>query len=188
MSIPVRSIARLLALLALGAAGPAAAQSTSDGRAWTDPPARGAAVDPAPEAPKAAEAEKPPAAVATAEHRTASSESRAASSKPRVTAASLRAVSPKRRVAAIRRQPVAVARLHAAPVRIVHARMPDPRRVRYSFVPPPPAVFDEDPRARRIRQAEAAGYLVVRRSTVAAPDGRFLYGYRPYTVDDEIDD
>ena len=60
------------------------------------------------------------------------------------------------------------------------------RPVAYGFIapPPPPGAFDMDPRARRIRQAEAAGYLVVRRSTVAAPDGRVLFGYRPYEADD----
>lgn len=185
IQLPIRLPIHLVAGLALGWAGAATAQTAPAERAWTDPPARGAVAPPvarpAPEAPVAAAA-KPRAAPRTA--------SRA----------------PKTRVAVARPRPVVAVRtltpthpgLRSAPVRIVHAQVPmrsaAPARMRdaaarpvsYGFLapPPPPGGFDADPRARRIRQAEAAGYLVVRRSTVSGPDGRLLYGYRPYEADD----
>ncbi|NEU11216.1 hypothetical protein G3T14_03625 [Methylobacterium sp. BTF04] len=45
----------------------------------------------------------------------------------------------------------------------------------------------EDDRARRIRQAREAGYLVVRSRTIVLPDGRRLQSYRPYQSDDSDD-
>ncbi|MCJ2083753.1 hypothetical protein [Methylobacterium sp. J-090] len=189
---------RFVALMALCWAGAATAQTAPADRAWTDPPARGAvappAARPAPEAPKVAETPKPHAKSSAARSSAVKS-----STKPhRESRAAARV--PKTRVTAAHRRSVVTVRtltptdpgVRSAPVRIVHAQASPAhaaaraRPVAYGFIapPPPPDAFREDPRARRIRQAEAAGYLVVRRSTVAAPDGRLLYGYRPYESDD----
>jgi hypothetical protein len=179
MSVPVRAVARLLALFAVACAGSAAAQAAPEGRAWTDPPVRGSALAAETDTPKVADT-APAAAPARPEPRAVDLKPRVAVAEPRGTASKRRVAAPKPRIAAVRPRPVAVARVH--PVR---ARTRDPRPMRYGVMAPPPTMVYVDSRAGRIRQAEAAGYLVVRRTTFAAPDGRFLYGYRPYEADDE---
>lgn len=193
MSVPVRSVASLLALLAISCAGSPAAQAAPEGRAWTDPPVRGSVLTPDSEAAKGA------ASPATSEPRAADakpgasdSNRHAAASEPKAASTKRHAAAPKPRIAAVRPRPVATrsaparpavrARI-AAPVRL---RPSDPR-MRYGFLPPPPppGMLYVDPRARHIRQAEVAGYFVVRRSAFAAPGGRLVYGYRPDDVDDD---
>lgn len=209
MSTPLR----LVALLALVCAGPAAAQTAPAERTWTDPPARGAAASEAQSAAEPAQAAaKVPQSERTLAKRTlakkALAETSAATARTKAAKATVaeaprsrvepRTVqrTPKVRVAAESRRGVTVRTLtptrpdlRSASPRMVHAQRSSVRPMRYGFIapPPPPGGFHEDPRARRIRQAEAAGYLVVRRSTVAAPDGRILYGYRPYDPDDADD-
>ncbi|KQP30111.1 hypothetical protein ASF27_03930 [Methylobacterium sp. Leaf102] len=211
MSTPLR----LVALLALVCAGPAAAQTAPAERTWTDPPARGAAaseaqsaVEPARAAGKVPQSERTLAERTLAERtladtRRAKPSAGKARTKATVAEAPRSRVeprtvqrTPKVRVAAESRRGVTVRTLtptrpdlRSASPRMVHAQRSSARPMRYGFIapPPPPGGFPEDPRARRIRQAEAAGYLVVRRSTVAAPDGRILYGYRPYDPDDADD-
>jgi len=194
MSTPLR----LVALLALLCAGPAVAQTVPAERAWTDPPARSAAT-PAPqdviEAPQATV--KSPQAVTEATRgvvRTPPARTAAAgAARSRVEPRTVRRV-PKTRVAAEPRRAVTVRALtptrpglRSAPPRVVHVQRSFGRPVRAGFLAPPPDGFYGDTPAHRIRQAEAAGYLVVRRSTVTAPDGRLLYGYRPYDSDDAED-
>lgn len=198
MSVPVRSVASLLALLAVSCTGSIAAHADSEGRAWTDPPARGAALTPESDAAKVADTASPPAAAspATSEPRAVEANPRTADAKRSAAAPKRRAAAPKPRIAAVRPRPVLA---HSGPVSVparpvrsriaarVRPRAPDSRPVRYGFLvpPPPPDMVYEAARVRRLRQAEADGYIVVRRSTFAMPDGRLLYGYRPYEGDDD---
>ena len=48
--------------------------------------------------------------------------------------------------------------------------------------------FGMDERSRRIREAEEAGFLVVRSRTVEFPDGRRMRTYTPYEETDDFDD
>ncbi|MGU3361019.1 hypothetical protein ACLBWX_11850 [Methylobacterium sp. M6A4_1b] len=169
-------------------------QSSASGRTWTDPPARGAAeVKPAPaaEAPGRAAAPATPAEV----KRPTQAAARAPKSVRRNTEARVRVT---QRTASAPRHPAirAVARTPAAPDRAVRrlARRPAayaarPPVIRYSYgaAPAPTGTFVyEDDRARRIRQAQEAGYLVVRSRSIEFPDGRRLRTYRPY--EEESDD
>ncbi|KQP34951.1 hypothetical protein [Methylobacterium sp. Leaf100] len=211
MSTPLR----LVALLALVCAGPAAAQTAPAERTWTDPPARAAAASEAQSAAEPARAAgKVPQSERTLAERTLAERTLADTRRAKPSAGKARTKAtvaeaprsrveprtvqrtPKVRVAAESRRGVTVRTLtptrpdlRSASPRMAHAHRSSARPMRYGFIapPPPPGGFPEDPRARRIRQAEAAGYLVVRRSTVAAPDGRILYGYRPYDPDDADD-
>lgn len=203
MSVPLRSAASLLALLAISCAGALPAHAAPEGRAWTDPPARGAALTPEPDAahtaspatsaPRAADSKSRAADV---EPHAAESERDAASSEPKATASKRRVAVAKPRIAAVRSRSVAVhpgpvsRPARPAPSRIAapaRSRMSNPRSPRFGFLPPPPppGMVYAVSRVQRIRQAEAAGYLVMRRSTFAAPDGRLVYDYRPYDADDE---
>ncbi|KQT95326.1 hypothetical protein ASG60_21050 [Methylobacterium sp. Leaf469] len=205
----------LVALLALVCAGPAAAQTAPAERTWTDPPARAAAASEAQSAAEPARAAgKVPQSERTLAERTLAERTLADTRRAKPSAGKARTKAtvaeaprsrveprtvqrtPKVRVAAESRRGVTVRTLtptrpdlRSASPRMAHAQRSSARPMRYGFIapPPPPGGFPEDPRARRIRQAEAAGYLVVRRSTVAAPDGRILYGYRPYDPDDADD-
>ena len=53
-----------------------------------------------------------------------------------------------------------------------------------------PELDDEitDERSRRIREAEEAGFLVVRSRTVEFPDGRRMRTYMPYEEPDDFED
>ncbi|MCJ2140115.1 hypothetical protein [Methylobacterium sp. E-066] len=171
------SLAALILSLALSATGARAEQASG----WTDPPARKAA--PAASPAEAQKAVPPPA-------------STPAAAAPARKAVAARAV-PKRvatRHPAPALKPVAVIphrpRVAAAPARPIR-----PHRM-VAIAPPPPPLPDGYPRYRaynygpgyaderleRLRAAEAAGYLVVRRRSVEFPDGRSLRVYRP---DDE---
>lgn len=81
-------------------------------------------------------------------------------------------------------------------VRVVTVRRPAPfaadapaPRIRYGYaeaVPPEPdfgGTFEDD-RSRRIREARAAGYILVRTRTRSLPDGRRVQSFRPYDRDD----
>jgi hypothetical protein len=172
--------------------------SSPAGRTWTDPPARSAAEtkpapapaaspDPSGEASKAAPVEaKRPTRAAVRAPRTAR----------RYTEARVRVTHPAASFSAPRRQAVrTVARAPAAApaVRRVaqrpapYAARPPVVRYSYGVVPDStgPFVYEDD-RARRIRQAQEAGYLVVRSRSIEFPDGRRLRTYRPY--EEESDD
>ncbi|MCJ2123372.1 hypothetical protein [Methylobacterium sp. J-077] len=171
------SLAALILSLALGATGARAEQASG----WTDPPARkpAAAASPA-EAQKAA---PPPASTPAA----AAPVRKAVAARPVRTRIVTRRPAPEaKRVATTAHRP----RVAAATVRTVR-----PHRM-VAVAPPPPPLPDGYPRYRaynygpgyaderleRLRAAEAAGYLVVRRRSVEFPDGRSLRVYRP---DDE---
>lgn len=178
--------------------------SSTSGRTWTDPPPRGTAeAEPAttkspsikspgttpaatPEAPRQAaaapaEARRPThAAVRTP--KTARAKSARGNTQARVRVARP-AAAPARRPAV---RTVARAQDYQDPaIRRMTMRLPV---VRYSYGVVPessgPFVYEDD-RARRIRQAQEAGYLVVRSRTVEFPDGRRLRTYRPYEEDSD---
>ncbi|SFL26673.1 hypothetical protein [Methylobacterium pseudosasicola] len=175
------SLAALILSLTLGVTG-AGAQSASG---WTDPPAR------KPAAPSASPAEPqkaaPPPASTPAAAAPATARKAVAAQPVRKRLATRHAAPAAKRVAATPHRPRIAA---AAPARTIRA----PRMV--AVAPPPPPPRDDYPRYRaynygpgyaderleRLRAAEAAGYLVVRRRTVEFPDGRSLRVYRP---DDE---
>ncbi|MCJ2056728.1 hypothetical protein MKL09_09190 [Methylobacterium sp. J-048] len=170
------SLAALILSLALGATGARAEQASG----WTDPPAR----KPAPAA-SPAEAQKavpPPASSPAA----AAPARKAVAARPvQKRVATHRPAPEAKRVATTAHRP----RVAAAPVRTVRPH----RMVAVAPPPPPPDAYPRyraynygpgyaDERLERLRAAEAAGYLVVRRRTVEFPDGRSLRVYRP---DDE---
>ncbi|KQP41327.1 hypothetical protein ASF49_18355 [Methylobacterium sp. Leaf104] len=169
-------------------------QSSASGRTWTDPPARGAAEvkpAPAPEAPSQAAA---PAAAAEAK-RPLQAAARTPKSVRGYTEARVRVTH--RTASAPRHQAIrAVARAPAAPDRAgrrlvqrpaAYAARPPVIRYSYGVAPAATGMFVyEDDRARRIRQAQEAGYLVVRSRSIEFPDGRRLRTYRPY--EEESDD
>lgn len=176
----------LLPALAAAQTDPAA----KGGRAWTDPPARETA-GPKVEAPKPVEAVKAATVPAAQPSAPRPGRTKAASVRP----------APRAKVAARapvpRRQVVGTAPRLRGPgqdsgFRVVTVRprsyVPAPV-IRYGYVvgemPVRPMVYD-DGRAARIRQAEEAGYLVVRSRSVEFPDGRRLRTYRP--VDADADD
>jgi hypothetical protein len=168
--------------------------SSASGRTWTDPPPRGTAesaspvTTPAatPEAPKQASAA--PAETRRSTHaavRTPKSarETRARGNTEARVRVARPAASPSRRPAV---RTVARVQEHRDPVvRRVTTRPPV---IRYSYGVVPestgPFVYEDD-RARRIRQAQEAGYLVVRSRSVEFPDGRRLRTYRPYEEESE---
>jgi hypothetical protein len=175
-------------------------------RPWTDPPARGAAeAKPGPRADTPAEAKAP-------ETRETSKRTAAAKRPPTpVASRSTHAAAPPQKVAAARpAHRIKVAARAVVPHRPVVSAVPRTRvaspAIRVvtmrpaAYAPPPPAfrggyameaapfrpMSYEDERLRRIRQAQAAGYLVVRARSVEFPDGRRLRTYRPYV--EESDD
>ncbi|KQU19141.1 hypothetical protein ASG63_08380 [Methylobacterium sp. Leaf94] len=180
--------------------------SSASGRTWTDPPPRGTDEAKAPlakvplakaplakssqtkapvtkpEAPEQAaaapaEARRPThAAVRTPKSARGNTQARVRVARP--------AASPSRRPAV---RTVARAQDRQDPaVRRVTTR-PPVMRYSYGVVPESTGPFGyEDDRARRIRQAQEAGYLVVRSRSVEFPDGRRLRTYRPY--EEEGDD
>ncbi|MDH2310269.1 hypothetical protein [Methylobacterium brachiatum] len=175
------SLAALILSLTLGVTGASAEPASG----WTDPPARKPipAASPA-ETPKAASPASPPAASTPA---AAAPSRKAVAARPAPKRVVTHHPAPAaKRVAATPHRP----RVAAVPARIVRP----PRMV--AVAPPPPPPPDGYPRYRaynygpgyaderleRLRAAEAAGYLVVRRRTVEFPDGRSLRVYRP---DDE---
>ncbi|KQO74920.1 hypothetical protein [Methylobacterium sp. Leaf89] len=175
--------------------------SSASGRTWTDPPPRGTDEAKAPlakaslakssqtkapvtkpEAPEQAaaapaEARRPThAAVRTPKSARGNTQARVRVARP--------TASPARRPAV---RTVARAQDRQDPaVRRVTTR-PPVMRYSYGVVPESTGPFGyEDDRARRIRQAQEAGYLVVRSRSVEFPDGRRLRTYRPY--EEEGDD
>ncbi|MER2265945.1 hypothetical protein [Methylobacterium oxalidis] len=166
-------------------------------RPWTDPPVRGSAATSA-SAPKA---EAP--AKASAKAVTAARESGAAESPPARSVGGRKAV----RVAAPARRPVRTVRAPErarVAVRTAHRQTHAPLRsvrvvrsvpyaatpVRYPYtmqgaVPVGYGYTASDERLRRIREAQAAGYIVLRQRSVVFPDGRSLRTYRPYEVEDD---
>ncbi|WP_236960324.1 hypothetical protein [Methylobacterium durans] len=65
-----------------------------------------------------------------------------------------------------------------------------PARYPYAVAGPVPAGYGygytvPDERLRRIREAQTAGYIVLRQRSVVFPDGRSLRTYRPYEGDDD---
>jgi len=172
------SLAALILSLALGATSVRAEQASG----WTDPPAR----NPAPAA-SPAEAQKaapPPASTPAA----AAPARKAVAARPIQKRIATHRTGPEaRRAATTVHRP----RIAASPTRTARAH-----RMVAVAPPPPPPPLDSYPRYRaynygpgyaderleRLRAAEAAGYLVVRRRSVEFPDGRSLRVYRP---DDE---
>ncbi|MDR7035899.1 hypothetical protein J2X36_000635 [Methylobacterium sp. BE186] len=186
------------AALLLGLAGilPVRAEEAASppARPWTDPPARGSAATPAP----APQAENPikaaePSAPSRPAGRAAVAQRKAGPSR-----AALRVGAPAHRpvrTARLRERTPVVRVLHPtrAPVRV--ARAPrfapyaaTPVRYPYAASGPVPAVYGytvADERLRRIREAQSAGYIVLRQRSVVFPDGRSLRTYRPYEVEDD---
>lgn len=171
------SLAALVLALALGAAGACAEPASG----WTDPPARKAA--PATSPAEAQKAVPPPASTPAA----AAPARKAVAARPVQKRVATRRAPEAKRVATTAPRP----RVAAAPARPMR-----PHRMVAVAPPPPPPLPDGYPRYRaynygpgyaderleRLRAAEAAGYLVVRRRSVEFPDGRSLRVYRP---DDE---
>ncbi len=181
--------------------------SSASGRTWTDPPPRGTAeTEPATtKSPSIkSSAMKSPATDSAAIPGVSKEAAAAPAEARRPTHAAVR--TPKSARAKNARgntqARVQVARPAAAPARRPAVRTvaragdhqdPAIRRmtmrppvVRYSYgvVPDAGGPFAyEDDRARRIRQAQEAGYLVVRSRSVEFPDGRRLRTYRPYEED-----
>lgn len=181
--------AAILLSLGLGLP-PAFAQSTTADRPWTDPPAK--TVPSSKTAPSS-----PPSQAATTQ------------SAPSKQAVSVDRQAARTRVAAKPRQPrLAESRVETGRRRMVaeRPRLAQPLAVRPSATRPVPARmtrrpvyaqrlpvgrfegFEMDERSRRIREAEEAGFLVVRSRTVEFPDGRRMRTYTPYEEPDDFDD
>lgn len=167
--------------------------SSASGRTWTDPPPRGTAESASPVPTPAATPEAPKPSAAPAETRRSTHaavrtpksvrETRARGNTEARVRVARPAASPSRRPAV---RTVARVQEHRDPVvRRVTTRPPV---IRYSYGVAPestgPFVYEDD-RARRIRQAQEAGYLVVRSRSVEFPDGRRLRTYRPYEEESE---
>ncbi|POR40636.1 hypothetical protein [Methylobacterium sp. V23] len=167
--------------------------SSASGRTWTDPPPRGTAESASPVPTPAATPEAPKPSAAPAETRRSTHaavrtpksarETRARGNTEARVRVARPAASPSRRPAV---RTVARVQEHRDPaVRRVTTRPPV---IRYSYGVVPestgPFVYEDD-RARRIRQAQEAGYLVVRSRSVEFPDGRRLRTYRPYEEESE---
>ncbi|GJD95635.1 hypothetical protein [Methylobacterium iners] len=183
VTIPRRLSAALVlsAALGLGSATAQADRPATGGRSWTDPPARStpAASDPAPNPDKA---EAPQKRVEDTRET-----KRAAAVATRKDARPARAKVAERRRAT---EPRMSRRVAQAPREREAPRGRAPVTVRYHYAPAAVAMgadsgFHEDERLRRIRQAEAAGFLVVRSRSVEFPDGRRLRTYVPYEGEDE---
>ncbi|MHC2106130.1 hypothetical protein [Methylobacterium sp.] len=177
------SLAALVLALALGATGARAEPASG----WTDPPAR--KVAPAASPAEAQKADPPPASTPAA----AAPARKAVAARPTQKRVATRRPAPEaKRVATTRGATTA----HRSRVAAAAARPMRPHRMVAVAPPPPPPLPDGYPRYRaynygpgyaderleRLRAAEAAGYMVVRRRTVEFPDGRSLRVYRP---DDE---
>jgi hypothetical protein len=176
VTIPRRLSAALVlsAALGIGSAMAQADRPASGDRTWTDPPARNTPAASAP-APTPDKAEAPQKRAETRETR------RAAPVAVRKDVRPARAKVAERRRAT---EPRTIRRIAQAP------RERAPVTVRYHYAPDALAAgtgsgFHEEERLRRIRQAEAAGFLVVRSRSVEFPDGRRLRTYIPYEGDDE---
>ncbi|KQP92231.1 hypothetical protein [Methylobacterium sp. Leaf117] len=196
MSRRIRGVAFALGLFPGLALAESAPQS---GRTWTDPPARGTAEarsDPvavAPETGRRAEAAPAPARATRPVRSVARTPKRPrVYAEGRVEVARRSTVVSRRRAARVA-TPVAPRKFAARPV----VRPLPPGFVRngdisgYGYgdgsrAEATGAFVDGDDRARRIRQAQEAGYLVVRSRSVEFPDGRRLRTYRP--IEDDSDD
>ncbi|MCJ2136184.1 hypothetical protein MKK69_19370 [Methylobacterium sp. J-026] len=186
----------LVALFLLAGLGGASAEPAA-GSTWTDPPAHKSGTETRPAADRKAAA--PVTAAPTAATPAASQEARSAPAARRAVAARR---APERKVAhaavpSPKRVAAAPRRVRIAAPQTRMAR--DPRFVAVAPPPPPAEGYARyrsygyapgsaygpgyaDDRLERLRSAEAAGYLVVRRRTVQFPDGRSLRVYHP---DDE---
>lgn len=155
-------------------------------RTWTDPPARGGtatpAATPAP-APEPVAAPQKPSARAGAPRRST------AQAAPRSSAKPARPRIVERRTVRVAAEPRLSPRPHQTSRLVQVRRAPPPVALRYGYAADPrpiaPGLYDEDERLRRLRQAEAAGFLVVRQRSVEFPDGRRLRTYSPYEPEDE---
>lgn len=182
----LRAAAVVLSLtlpLSTGAVAQAVSPATGTDRAWVDPPARSPA--PAPtvktqDVPVQVRIKSPPSPAARRE---------AFTSRPAPTIAKRQADKVQRPQRLAERPAFRVAE------GVVHRRMARPayrspvvgRYDNVQFFSPSRVNGFEADRARRIRQAEEAGYLVVRSQTLVFPDGRHVRTYRPYDDDDSDD-
>ena len=183
----------LVALFLLAGLGGASAEPAA-GSTWTDPPARKSGTETPPNADRTAAA--PVATVPAASTPAAAQEARpapaerkaiAARRAPERKVAHAAAPSPKRVAAAPRRARIAATHIWAArDPRFVAVAPPPPPAERYAryrvYGDAPGYAYGRgyaDDRLERLRSAEAAGYLVVRRRTVQFPDGRSLRVYHP---------
>ena len=165
-------------IMSLALAAPAA--WAEPGSTWTDPPARKPAPVTSPaeaRTPAPPSASTPAASTTAAKAPVAARKAVAARSAPQRMATHRAAPAPESaplRVAAHRARVAAAPARIARPHRMVTIAPPPPPQSRYwsyGYGPGYGSGYADD-RLERLRAAEAAGYMVVRRRTVEYPDGR----------------
>lgn len=187
--------AAILLSLGLGLP-PAFAQSTTADRPWTDPPAK---TEPSSKTVPSAKTapSSPPSQAATTQ--SAPSKQAVSVDRPTTRTRVSTRVAAKPRRAETRVEARAVTRMRRTVAERPLATQPSATRPVPARITGRPAYaqrmpvgrfesFGMDERSRRIREAEEAGFLVVRSRTVEFPDGRRMRTYTPYEEPDDFDD